>query len=270
MPSLSAVDRVFISHLHGDHVFGLLGLIASRAAWFLSHAQTTLHVYGPPGIAAFLASAVGISVPTRVVVHELLTPADKPTASSGRGAPQRHHLYVPQHQGGSRQKDGITVNPVYPDPDGKVCTRGVVFGARHVFTCVSPVLCFGFLWGCFCHEIFHRPVSHTRHPLCAVDGVRRRPLRSHGGAHRPHRAVFWVRGAGSRDAGHIQRGRRHRVGAVPGQRIRGAQVRQNSRDQQWHRHSAQRRVGPAHARPQSSHPRRHVQPVEHGVVGTRR
>ncbi len=41
------IDRVFISHLHGDHFYGLIGLISTFS--LLSRANE-LHIYGPKGI----------------------------------------------------------------------------------------------------------------------------------------------------------------------------------------------------------------------------
>ena len=43
----SRIKRVFISHLHGDHFFGLVGLIST---FRLLGRDTELHVYGPKGI----------------------------------------------------------------------------------------------------------------------------------------------------------------------------------------------------------------------------
>ena len=43
----SKINHIFISHLHGDHVFGLQGLISS---FRLLGRETPLHVYGPKGI----------------------------------------------------------------------------------------------------------------------------------------------------------------------------------------------------------------------------
>ena len=44
---LMRIRCIFISHLHGDHVFGLAGLLQS-----FNHLNRTeeLHVFGPPGI----------------------------------------------------------------------------------------------------------------------------------------------------------------------------------------------------------------------------
>lgn len=43
----SKLNHVFISHLHGDHFFGLVGLISTLS---LLNRTTDLHIYGPKGI----------------------------------------------------------------------------------------------------------------------------------------------------------------------------------------------------------------------------
>ena len=43
----SKINHVFISHLHGDHFFGLIGLIST---FTLLNRVTDLHIYGPKGI----------------------------------------------------------------------------------------------------------------------------------------------------------------------------------------------------------------------------
>jgi ribonuclease Z len=43
----SKINHVFISHLHGDHFFGLIGLISTFA---LLGRTTDLHIYGPKGV----------------------------------------------------------------------------------------------------------------------------------------------------------------------------------------------------------------------------
>ncbi|WP_306350425.1 ribonuclease Z [Flavobacterium sp. '19STA2R22 D10 B1'] len=42
-----SINHIFISHLHGDHFYGLVGLISSFS---LLNRTTDLHVYGPKGI----------------------------------------------------------------------------------------------------------------------------------------------------------------------------------------------------------------------------
>lgn len=43
----SRIKHVFISHLHGDHFFGLIGLVST---FNLLGRETDLHIYGPKGI----------------------------------------------------------------------------------------------------------------------------------------------------------------------------------------------------------------------------
>ncbi|MDR9457665.1 MAG: ribonuclease Z [Salegentibacter sp.] len=43
----SKINHIFISHLHGDHFYGLVGLIST---FMLLNRQNDLHVYGPKGI----------------------------------------------------------------------------------------------------------------------------------------------------------------------------------------------------------------------------
>lgn len=43
----SKINHIFISHLHGDHFYGLVGLIST---FMLLNRQTDLHIYGPKGI----------------------------------------------------------------------------------------------------------------------------------------------------------------------------------------------------------------------------
>lgn len=43
----SRIKHVFISHLHGDHFYGLIGLISTLS---LLNRQTELHIFGPKGI----------------------------------------------------------------------------------------------------------------------------------------------------------------------------------------------------------------------------
>lgn len=43
----SKINDIFISHLHGDHFFGLIGLVST---FTLLNRTTDLHIYGPKGI----------------------------------------------------------------------------------------------------------------------------------------------------------------------------------------------------------------------------
>ncbi|WP_262152076.1 ribonuclease Z [Chryseobacterium foetidum] len=67
----SKINHIFISHLHGDHCFGLPGLIAS---FRLLGREVPLHVYGPKGIKKMLDTIFTITETHRgfeVVYREL-------------------------------------------------------------------------------------------------------------------------------------------------------------------------------------------------------
>lgn len=67
----SKINHIFISHLHGDHVFGLPGLISS---FRLLGRETPLHVYGPKGIKEMMETIFRITETHQgfeVVFHEL-------------------------------------------------------------------------------------------------------------------------------------------------------------------------------------------------------
>ena len=54
----SKINRIFISHMHGDHIFGLPGLITSYS---LFHRKQALHVHGPSGIKSFIESVIQVT-----------------------------------------------------------------------------------------------------------------------------------------------------------------------------------------------------------------
>jgi ribonuclease Z len=50
----SQIRRIFITHMHGDHIFGLMGLLASCG---LAGAVSEIDIYGPPELNDYLAAA---------------------------------------------------------------------------------------------------------------------------------------------------------------------------------------------------------------------
>lgn len=52
------VEKVFITHLHGDHIYGLPGFLASRS---FQGGESPLTVYGPKGIADYIAVSLKVS-----------------------------------------------------------------------------------------------------------------------------------------------------------------------------------------------------------------
>ncbi|KMY54688.1 ribonuclease Z [Bacillus sp. FJAT-27231] len=52
------IEKIFITHLHGDHIFGLPGLLGSRS---FQGGELPLTVYGPKGIKEFIQVSISIS-----------------------------------------------------------------------------------------------------------------------------------------------------------------------------------------------------------------
>jgi ribonuclease Z len=52
------IEKIFISHLHGDHIFGLPGLLGSRS---FQGGDTELTVYGPKGLKEFIEVSLKVS-----------------------------------------------------------------------------------------------------------------------------------------------------------------------------------------------------------------
>ncbi len=66
------INHIFISHLHGDHIFGLIGLISTFA---LLGRTKDLHLYAHSEIQAFLAPQIKFlypeEIPFKIVYHPL-------------------------------------------------------------------------------------------------------------------------------------------------------------------------------------------------------
>lgn len=52
------LEKIFITHLHGDHIFGLPGLLGSRS---FQGGTTELTLYGPKGIRQFIETSLTVS-----------------------------------------------------------------------------------------------------------------------------------------------------------------------------------------------------------------
>ncbi|MEM1328380.1 MAG: ribonuclease Z [Bacteroidota bacterium] len=65
------IRQIFISHLHGDHIFGLPGLVTSFG---LLGRENALDIFGPVGLKRWLQSALDFSyshIPYKLRIHEL-------------------------------------------------------------------------------------------------------------------------------------------------------------------------------------------------------
>ncbi|WP_121662689.1 ribonuclease Z [Metabacillus litoralis] len=52
------IEKIFITHMHGDHIYGLPGLISSRS---FQGGETPLTIYGPKGIEEFVKISLSVS-----------------------------------------------------------------------------------------------------------------------------------------------------------------------------------------------------------------
>lgn len=55
---LSKLEKIFVTHLHGDHIYGLPGLLASRS---FQEDEAAITIYGPKGIRSFVETALNVS-----------------------------------------------------------------------------------------------------------------------------------------------------------------------------------------------------------------
>lgn len=77
------ISHIFISHLHGDHFYGLIGLIST---WHLLGRKAQLNVYGPPALKEIIEIQLEASMTKLVyslVFHS--TQADFPTQIADTG-----------------------------------------------------------------------------------------------------------------------------------------------------------------------------------------
>ncbi len=68
--ALSKIEGIYISHLHGDHVMGLPGLLMTMGQ---IPRERALHIYGPPGISDFVEGNrrfLGYQCPFPLVIAE--------------------------------------------------------------------------------------------------------------------------------------------------------------------------------------------------------
>eukprot|EP00252_Welwitschia_mirabilis_P004516 TRINITY_DN14852_c0_g1_i1.p1 TRINITY_DN14852_c0_g1~~TRINITY_DN14852_c0_g1_i1.p1 ORF type:complete len:413 (+),score=75.61 TRINITY_DN14852_c0_g1_i1:136-1374(+) len=75
----NGIDKIFITHMHGDHIFGLPGLVTGIGTTS-SRLKKPIEIYGPEGLRNWLRVTLNASyarVPIKYVVHELVLPKEK-------------------------------------------------------------------------------------------------------------------------------------------------------------------------------------------------
>ena len=91
------ITRIFVTHMHGDHIFGLPGLICAISGTRTAHSKVhgtkaePLHIIGPPGIRQFIYSSITWS---RSVLGMPLVVTELRHSSRAGGAPTAPHTSV--------------------------------------------------------------------------------------------------------------------------------------------------------------------------------
>jgi ribonuclease Z len=77
---LSKLEKIFISHLHGDHVFGLPGILASRGLRSGKN-QNKVQIFGPEGLDIYLKETLNIT--KTYIPYEIKIEIIPPNLSTG-------------------------------------------------------------------------------------------------------------------------------------------------------------------------------------------
>lgn len=129
---LSRLECVFITHLHGDHVYGLPGLLTSRS---VQGATNPITVFGPPGIESFIRSALECTsayLGYPLDVRELPEPGTVWTdddwvvtaAFLSHGVPSLGYRIQQPNQPGTLLVDALKTHGVTPGPAYGAVKRG--------------------------------------------------------------------------------------------------------------------------------------------------
>jgi ribonuclease Z len=117
------IEKVFITHLHGDHIYGLPGLLASRS---FQGGESEVTVYGPKGIKEYISVSLSVSqtylkYPLSIVeMDEGIIFEDEQFSVETRllehGIPSYGYRIVEKHRPGTLLADKLVEAGVQPGP----------------------------------------------------------------------------------------------------------------------------------------------------------
>ena len=117
------IEKVFITHLHGDHIYGLPGLLASRS---FQGGESEVTVYGPKGIKDYIticlsASQTYLKYPLKIVeINEGIIFEDEQFSVEARlldhGIPSYGYRIVEKDKPGTLLADKLVEAGIQPGP----------------------------------------------------------------------------------------------------------------------------------------------------------
>ncbi|MEH7178642.1 ribonuclease Z [Neobacillus vireti] len=117
------IEKVFVTHLHGDHIYGIPGLLASRS---FQGGESEVIVYGPKGIKEFITISLSVSqtylkYPLKIIeIDEGIIFEDEQFRVEARllehGIPSYGYRIVEKDKPGTLLADKLVEDGVQPGP----------------------------------------------------------------------------------------------------------------------------------------------------------
>ncbi|QMU63767.1 MAG: ribonuclease Z [Flavobacteriaceae bacterium] len=122
----SKINHIFISHLHGDHFFGLIGLISTFG---ILNREKELHIYGPKGVEEVTNLQLKVSktyTNFTIIFHELTSKKSELVFEDDKVAvrtiPLNHRVYTNGYLFTEKHKQrGLNMNEIKKYPEIKTC-----------------------------------------------------------------------------------------------------------------------------------------------------
>ena len=120
----SKITRIFITHMHGDHIFGLPGLICALSGASAEKRRVhgkdpePLYITGPPGICEFVKSAIACSrtvLGLPLVVTELTAPGNGATGAGSAAAAADPSAFARQTHFAADARQKMFLGERWPD-----------------------------------------------------------------------------------------------------------------------------------------------------------